>query len=71
MKWKQKKKLKRKRQKTAARFVQLENRLRRLTTDAEIRVGEFARSQSRELAKETNKALREYQKAHKAAQKHD
>jgi len=64
---KNRKKLVRKRQRKAARFVKLENRLRRITTDAEIRIGKFARSQSRELAKESNKALREYEKAHKAA----
>jgi hypothetical protein len=64
---KRKKKLVRSRQKKGSRFLKLENRLRRLTTDAEIRIGDYARSQTRNLARETNKALHEYQKAHKAA----
>ena len=65
---KHKKRLVKKRKRAAARFVKLEDRLRRITTDTERRMSSFARAQSRELAKETNKALNEYQKAHKGAQ---
>jgi hypothetical protein len=48
--------------KRSKEFIKLENRLRRLTSDQDVKAGKFLRAQTRELAKKANAILRKLTK---------
>jgi hypothetical protein len=41
-------------------FSKLEKRLRRITTESELKIGKFVRTQSKELARKTQSVINRY-----------
>jgi vacuolar-type H+-ATPase subunit H len=57
------KRLRKRRQQKAKKALKLKARLRRITTDVERKTNQFLRSQSKNLAKEVDKAMNEYRQS--------
>ncbi len=65
------KRMRKRRQQKAKQAIKLENRLRRITTDAERKTNQFLRSQSKNLAKEVDKAMKKYRRSNSVMPKWD